>query len=816
MVEMVIYKFQPDAMDREILEKLFVGKERKKLLEKLTNEILEAAKNRTPRYYLIIGPRGVGKTHFITLLYYRIENKETLPVKLSEEEYSIYRVSDLFLRIMETLGKEIDLELEDEEIILASLEELRDRGKMVVLFIENLNQILEDQMDEKEVKRLRAIFQKENIFTVVATAPLIFPQISKHEEPFFNFFNIEYLPELTPEELKELIRNLAKIEKDEEFLSNIDEIEGKIESIRMLTGGSPRIAIVIYELMSKGKLVDVEKTLFKILDEHTPYYQDVFRLLSGEKRRIFDTLIEIGRPATPKEIAKRARLDEKVVNSQLRRLEKDGYLISHKIGRHTKYEVRERLFRLWRELRREPFGRKRLSILIEFLELWYSREERIKKFIECLRDSDESKIREASYLFLSLPPKDRESLIPEVVEKICESGELRLVDEIIEDKEVKARVLRDSIGNLLRSKKYEKLLKMADEIIESKKTSVLGYNLKTTALINLGRYEEALDTASKAVELDPKNSCAWCRMGQILGNLGKYEEALKCFSKAVELKPDDAYVWFNRGLALINLRRLEEALECFSKAVEIKPDFIEAWNNKGVALGILGKHEEALECFSRVTELDANNTRAWFNKGVALKLLGKHEEALEVFSKVIELEPQDACAWCNKGMILAGLNKIDEALESLSKAAELQLPEKECLEFIKGLIHLLIASREFKKKNYGNAIENLSLAMGSFDNCLKAEEDKEVEEKVNSALVSFLKDLIENKNVEAVDIALKVMVEKREKLKELLELIILAVEIVKSKNKRKYYDIQVEKRDVVVDIVKRLTGSTELVPEEYK
>ncbi|MCW7069327.1 MAG: hypothetical protein OCU17_01745 [Methanophagales archaeon] len=43
------------------------------------------------------------------------------------------------------------------------------------------------------------------------------------------------------------------------------------------------MAILLYDLMSKGKIVDVEKVFFKLLDENTPYYQDVFRLLSATK-----------------------------------------------------------------------------------------------------------------------------------------------------------------------------------------------------------------------------------------------------------------------------------------------------------------------------------------------------------------------------------------------------------------------------------------------------------------------------------------------------------------------------------------------------
>ncbi|PXF53543.1 MAG: hypothetical protein C4B56_01325 [Candidatus Methanophagaceae archaeon] len=72
-------------------------------------------KNRTPRYYLLVGSRGVGKTHFITLLYYNIKERieNSLPIKLSEEEFSIYRVSDLLLRVLEMTG--------EKELILAFL-----------------------------------------------------------------------------------------------------------------------------------------------------------------------------------------------------------------------------------------------------------------------------------------------------------------------------------------------------------------------------------------------------------------------------------------------------------------------------------------------------------------------------------------------------------------------------------------------------------------------------------------------------------------------------------------------------------------------
>ncbi len=327
----------------------------------------------------------------------------------------------------------------------------------------------------------------------------------------------------------------------------------KIDAVGVLTGRSPRMAMLLYDLMSKGKLVDVEKAFFKLLDENTPYYQDVFRLLSAEKRKVFDTLIAIGRPATPKEIAKRARLDGKSVNTQLKRLEKEGYVLSRRMGRRTKYEVRERLFRLWRELRRQPFAMQKLSILVEFLELLYSIEERKERFLgpfaglgEAL---DATRKSEASYWFLSLPGKYKKELIPRVVKEVYEVGEVRLLDELVYwDVELKAYADKAEIRILFEKDKYEKLLKKAEAMIKVEKNKASYWCLKGRALVMLEKDEEALDAFSTSLDLNPEDANAWRFKGAALVGLWRHEEALKAVSKFLELSPEDTAVWKAKGL----------------------------------------------------------------------------------------------------------------------------------------------------------------------------------------------------------------------------------------------------------------------------
>ena len=376
--DIIFYRYSPENMSEDILRKLFVGRE--KLLESLVKEIENAAKNMTPRFYLIIGPRGIGKSHFLTLLYYEIEHKLSsllIPVKMAEEEYSVYRASDLFLRILEEYSEDTSdiLSLEDEdEILLAAVEKLKhiskQDGKRFIIFVENLHELFK-QLEKEELHKLRSIFQKNDIFSLVATAPLIFPSLSGHDEPFYNFFHIQHLNEFSYHEIRELMQKIAEIENGEDFFEKFGQYEERIHGMVHLTGGSPRLVFLFYDMITGGEIENIENAFFKVIDEHTPFYQEIFQMLTGQQRRIFDVLISFGETATPKQISEKARIKIQTVNTQLRRLEADGYVISRPMGRHTKYEVRERLFRLWREMR-QPFGRKRVSIMLDFLQLWYT------------------------------------------------------------------------------------------------------------------------------------------------------------------------------------------------------------------------------------------------------------------------------------------------------------------------------------------------------------------------------------------------------------------------------------------------------------
>lgn len=478
-----LYRYSPENIPQEVLKNIFVGRD--DIFEKTFKELETAGKNKTPRFYLIVGSRGIGKSHFLIMLYHKIKQELSslyISVKFAEEEYSVYRASDFFLRVLQERNEDISgiLSLnEEDEILDASLDRLKEiakkENKAYLIFVENLHEVFR-QFEAKEVQKLRSVFQKYDFFSIVASSPIIFPGIADHEEPFYNFFRIQHLRELSSDEIKILLKKIAEIEGNREFLENFKKYEPRIESIAHLTGGSPRLAIFFYELIARDNFEDIEKVFFKILDEHTPYYQEIFQLLTGQRRLIFDTVVSSESPLTPKQIAEKSRVDASVVITQLRRLEKDGYVLSRPMGRETYYEVRERLFRLWRDMR-QPVGRNRISVFVSFLKLWYSSEE----------------LKEHFYLF------DSENI------------------------------------NI-----YQKLVKTFDKVLELNPGDEYALTRKGSALNSTEKYAEAIGIFDKILELNPEDQYALIDKGFALFSSGRYAEAIDVFIKVKSIASDES------------------------------------------------------------------------------------------------------------------------------------------------------------------------------------------------------------------------------------------------------------------------------------
>ena len=905
--DIIFYRYSPENMSEDILRKLFVGRE--KQLESLVKEIGNAAKNKTPRFYLLVGPRGIGKSHFLTLLYYEIENKYPallIPVKLAEEEYSVYRASDLFQRILEEylekyskgtpedISDILSLEQEDE-ILYAAVEKLnqisKQDGKRFIIFVENLHELFK-QLEKEELHKLRSIFQKHDIFSVVATAPLIFPSLSGHDEPFYDFFHIQHLKEFSYNEIKELMQKIAETEDGGDFFEKYEQYEERIHGMVHLTGGSPRLVFLFYEMITGGEIENIEKAFFKVIDEHTPFYQEIFQMLTGQQRRIFDVLISFGETATPKQISEKARIKLQTVNTQLRRLEIDGYVISRPMGRHTKYEVRERLFRLWREMR-QPFGRKRVSILLDFLQLWYTADERKELFktkFELLESGEKSVLKELCYYAEIQPPEFKADALLKLTSKLIDLGELEeAVYEIAKLKETAAQTKDREFEKkiplyegqiFLTENKFEEALEAFNMTLEVNPKHENALFNKGVALGKLEKQKEALDVFNMVLEINPKHEEALFKKGVALGSFGKEKEALDVFNMVLEINPKHEKAQFNKGVTLEKLEMHKEALDVFNMVLEINPEDENALLLKGIILGSLDKQNEALDVFDVVLEINPKHENALyikavtleklemykealdeFNivleinpkhkdallmKGIALGKLEKYKEALEVFNMVLEINPKHEITLRNKAVSLLKLEKYKEGLEVARKTlnvvtteyskidaslivieAYIALKKKDEAAFEVEKIYnkmadtepeligyfvescLILAMEELEDGNRGNAAKFIKMA---FKNSSKLEIGI-----VKELIMNFLKDAADSGELQVIKAAAEeILTQQKDEFSGLIRPITKAIEIIETKDIKKYYDLQIEEREIVADVVRRITKSDELVPDELK
>ena len=394
MKNTLISRFTPSLMAPETLEAILV--QRHALANHLVENIRESALTPNKHYQLLIGPRGIGKTHLVSLIYHRISKMEDLQEKLliawlREEEYGIASFLDLLIAILRAIGKEYpaeyqaklhdaveglyELSSEDAESVAAQL--LRDfiGNRVLLLIVENLDDVFGGLGDIGQ-KQFRAYIQNYAFLTILATSQSLFDGIESRDKPFYGFFYSHNLKELELDDAVNLLHQIASLEGKSELASFIQDSTGRdrIKVVHFLSGGSPRIYMVFSDfLVNRESLNKLVETFMAMLDDLTPYYQDRMKYISNQQRKIVDFLADLRRAGPVKEIAKRCFITQQTASSQLKDLRQKGYVKSEEIGRESWYELREPLMRFCLEVkkqRNEP-----IRLLVDFLRVWYTREE---------------------------------------------------------------------------------------------------------------------------------------------------------------------------------------------------------------------------------------------------------------------------------------------------------------------------------------------------------------------------------------------------------------------------------------------------------
>ncbi len=408
---------------------------RKPLVDDTLERLRGSAKRKSKHHFLFIGPRGIGKSHFLSLITDRIQDDPELAqnyhiARFPEESHRTLSFADFLLGLCdilretttnepewEDLYQKLETE-EDDDLIIDTLVPAirranRDHRRTTLVMLENLNEMFTRQIkSKKDIGALRKFFNDPNGCLLMATSPIHFDAITRVEKPFYDFFDVQLLEYLSQEEAISLIRRNLEWDKKKELLADFDSLRPKLLALYRMTAGNPRLTVMLYELIAHESITRIHQQFQILLDRITPFYQDRLNDLPPQERALLETLARMRDTAkTPTAISEKLRLPQKQTSILLKRLTDAQYLTAHPnpADKRSKfYIIREGFFDIWLAMNLSRQARKRLPFLLNFFAIFYpDLEERNRKRAELAAQQDDDALASLDYLSCLGTPEEQ-------------------------------------------------------------------------------------------------------------------------------------------------------------------------------------------------------------------------------------------------------------------------------------------------------------------------------------------------------------------------------------------------------------------------
>ena len=666
-----IRKFNPGTLqsDEEVIEQFVV---REHELDIVLDVLRGNVESSSCQHVLVVAPRGRGKTMLLARVAAELRADDELPgrllpVRFMEESQEIFHLGDFWLETLFHLARESaehDPEVARglreshaaltgrwreqtlEEHARAAVLEAADRlGKKLVLMVENFQGLCEN-VDDDFGWKLRGALQSDPQIMLLATATSRFEGLDDAREPFFELFRIVGLQPLTTDECRRLWQVVSG-----------DEVrEREIRPLEILTGGNPRLLVIVAGFAQHRSLRQLMEELVKLIDEHTEYFRNNLEVLGKTERRVYIAVIDLWRASNTGEIAARARMDVRTVSTMLGRLVNRGLVIGKGSGK--KRYAAEGLYSIYYKLRRERDEAAVVASLINFMVTFYRVGELFQMSGLLTSEAAESTvIREGIKRALAERSRDVD---------VFSNMEWRAIQKISDQAAASHHFavepqLQEEINAALNERTFEKVVEIVNKAVGSQPASM----------------SEVAE--SREVWLLHRKAIAFHELKNYQAAILAYEEVIArfCASNVAALQIEAARALINKGVAqgqlgdfVAGVAACEQAIERFgeSDVPELQVVVARAWINKGEALGQLGDLaaaiaacEEAIERFggSNTLDLQVAVARALFNKGAAQGQRGDLAAAIAVCDEVIArfggsdvpgLQVEAAKALVNKGV----------------------------------------------------------------------------------------------------------------------------------------------------------------------
>lgn len=644
------------------------------------------------QHALIVAPRGRGKTMLLERIAAELRTGRELagrllPVQFMEESYEVFDAASFWLDALFHLAREVEMrdpefagelrethaglarrwreETLEEPARAAVLEAAARLDTKLVLMVENLQALVGGPEDDFGWK-LRAALQTEPRIILLATATSRFQELDDAQAPFFDLFRTVSLGPLNTDECRRLWQEISG-----------ECLDGReIRPLEILTGGSPRLLVILAGLARHMSFSELMERLVVLIDDYTEYFRSQLEGLPGVERRVFLAVADLWRPSGTGEIAARARLDVRTVSTMLGRLVGRGAVVAEGSGKRRVYASAERLFSIYYKLRRERDEAAVVHGVIRYLALFYSRDEMAERLRSALTDARDS-------------PTILEGLARAIAEQPGMESMFSAEDAVLRQRildraaAIQDREVRQGIEQILAAfdaGEFEQVVALVDRAFGSDRTkSTESWSSPAAAVLMLKALahqgmgdEEAATQALREVAVRFGNSGVpevRTFVGVALGIIGSLHMAAEEFQEAVPA--------------------LRGAVERFPKGGEpLQLAAAGALNMLGAAQTQLGEPKEAMRAYERLIEHFGASGAPELRAEVAKALVGKaglhlasrdiglaiaaSNETIERFgaSDTPECQVQVAIALIRKVYGHAELDQWQAALEAANQFVE--------------------------------------------------------------------------------------------------------------------------------------------------
>ncbi len=742
-----ISTFNPYNMDDETVLALATG--RRKILAQALQTLEDNFQSPNSKSHLLIyGPRGMGKSFFLKYLSIHFAQtpifEECRFVSFPEEQSNIKCTSDFINMALAGANKKgfetISAVWEEtDEIWEESLQTFQDflaekrKGNpnfILVVVMENLNEFLDKlRSDKKSAKikeaRFRHLLERQDGFVLIGASPRAGID-GDYDKRIFKAWKRLSLNPWTSEDYQNYFDRRYQLEVERTGIhlteAQLKLRQDKLRAISKFTGGSPRMAVVLSNLLMTDDVISTAKTLYGLIEDLTPYYQNLTSAIPPRPRQLFDTLIRLEENKSQSEIAEHLKTTQNSISRHFLWLQENGYVIGtkRKSSRHFSYKVTDRIYVLYYKDRELYHGQNYTPVwlLSDFLVVFYQvREFRVLgvKLLEKQPSADAFDFARVGLKAAGMPqdmwPKhqDTKKWI-EVLYKAEEEYNLKkevqdLLNEIYEGTK-----LENEEDVLLHIQvPFEKLKKMKGTYPQEKGAMVVlrqigGHYMDSDYYkISVTIFEHVLSVAKELDDSDNINRTLF-GLGFSHNNLTNYSKAIHFFEESLPYwessKNVDVYATTleNYGNSFNLKGDFLQAIEVYKKALEIRtqennlPLIANIESVIGWCAQNLGLFEMAIENYQKAN-IRFLKEKKIINLASNLQNIGLCYEKLNQFHEAIEMHQQAAKHWIKEnntaehawnlgriGWCMQELNQFQEAFKVHQQAAKLWKKEKNIAE----------------------------------------------------------------------------------------------------------------------------------------